>query len=85
MSNTVLNLSNITRDYASGGGTLHVLNGANLSIAAGELVALVGPSGSGKSTLLHIAGLLDTPQAGSITIAGSSTPAVFYNRLTNGF
>lgn len=71
MSNTVLNLSNITRDYASGGGTLHVLSGANLSIDAGELVALVGPSGSGKSTLLHIAGLLDTPQAGAISIAGS--------------
>ena len=71
MSNAVLNLSNITRDYASGGGVLHVLNGANLSIAAGELVALVGPSGSGKSTLLHIAGLLDTPQTGSISIAGS--------------
>ena len=71
MSNAVLNLSNITRDYASGDGILHVLNGANLSIAAGELVALVGPSGSGKSTLLHIAGLLDTPQAGTITIAGS--------------
>ncbi len=71
MSNAVLNLSNITRDYASGDGILHVLNGANLSIAAGELVALVGPSGSGKSTLLHIAGLLDTPQGGTITIAGS--------------
>lgn len=69
MSN-VLTLSNITRHYASGDGTLEVLTDASLSMKAGELVALVGPSGSGKSTLLQVAGLLDTPQAGSIAIGG---------------
>jgi lipoprotein-releasing system ATP-binding protein len=69
MSN-VLSLKNITRTYKTSAGTLDVLKGANLDINAGELVALIGPSGSGKSTLLHIAGLLDTPQSGDITIAG---------------
>ncbi len=70
MSN-VLTLSAITRSYATQHGAVEVLRGANLTLNAGELVALIGPSGSGKSTLLHIAGLLDSPQGGSITIAGA--------------
>jgi len=70
MSN-VLTLSGITRHYPQGQGqVLEVLTNANLSIAAGELVALIGPSGSGKSTLLQVAGLLDTPQSGQIIIGG---------------
>ena len=70
MSN-VLQLKDITRTYASESGDLPVLGGVTIDINAGELVALIGPSGSGKSTLLHIAGLLDGPQGGSITIAGT--------------
>lgn len=72
MSN-VLTLANITRHYAQGEGhALEVLTSANLSINAGELVALIGPSGAGKSTLLQVAGLLDRPQSGEITIAGQA-------------
>ncbi|MFZ4540366.1 MAG: ABC transporter ATP-binding protein [Rickettsiales bacterium] len=67
---SILTLNAITRTYASESGDLEVLRGADLNISAGELVALIGPSGSGKSTLLHIAGLLDSPQSGSITISG---------------
>jgi lipoprotein-releasing system ATP-binding protein len=70
MSN-VLHLSGITRTYHSASGELPVLRGADLALNAGELVALIGPSGSGKSTLLHIAGLLDSPQSGSISIVGT--------------
>lgn len=66
----VLSLSAISRSYATSHGPLEVLRHANLSLSRGELVALIGPSGSGKSTLLHIAGLLDSPQSGSIHIAG---------------
>lgn len=65
----VLKLAGITRTYVTSAGELSILRGADLTINAGELVALIGPSGSGKSTLLHIAGLLDSPQAGSLTIA----------------
>jgi lipoprotein-releasing system ATP-binding protein len=72
MSN-VLELKNIRRWYDQGQGReLKVLNGADLAIKAGELVALIGPSGSGKSTLLQVAGLLDTPQQGEIIISGES-------------
>ena len=69
--NNVLQLKGVTRTYRSESGELPVLRGVDLAINGGELVALIGPSGSGKSTLLHIAGLLDSPQGGSITIAGT--------------
>ena len=51
-------------------GEVVVLRGASLTVARGEVVALVAPSGAGKSTLLHIAGLLDTPDAGVVRLEG---------------
>lgn len=65
-----LRLEAIRRSFAQGKDVLHVLNGAELSIRPGEIVALVGPSGAGKSTLLHIAGLLEHPDEGEIWLAG---------------
>ena len=60
----------VTRIYRSDAGELPVLQGAGLTIRAGEIVALVAPSGAGKSTLLHVAGLLDRPDGGSVLIEG---------------
>ncbi|PVB62645.1 ABC transporter ATP-binding protein [Labrenzia sp. 011] len=61
-----LELSGIRRSFDEGARQLHILNGANLRIEAGEMVALVAPSGTGKSTLLHIAGLLERPDEGDV-------------------
>ncbi len=69
---TVLELRKISRTFGSGKSQLDVLRGADLAVAAGEVVALVGPSGAGKSTLLHIAGLLEQPSSGEIFIDGQS-------------
>lgn len=65
-----LRLDDVHMRFTQGARDLHVLQGASLDIAAGEVVALVGPSGSGKSTLLHIAGLLEKPQSGAIVVSG---------------
>ena len=54
--------------YQQGDAPLHILKGINFSLNAGEIVALVGASGSGKSTFLHLAGLLEKPSSGHITI-----------------
>jgi lipoprotein-releasing system ATP-binding protein len=68
-----------------------VLNGADLSIFPGELVALVAPSGAGKSTLLHVAGLLERPDAGEVAIGGHATGKLsdadrtMFRRLHIGF
>jgi lipoprotein-releasing system ATP-binding protein len=70
MSEPVLSLRGIVRDYPSGDKILHVLKGVDLDVAPGEIVGLIGPSGSGKSSLLHAAGLLEKPNAGEVTIAG---------------
>ncbi len=71
MSKNMLELSGITKAYNHGKpNEITVLRGADLCLAAGEVVALVAPSGAGKSTLLHIAGLLDTPDAGTVQIDG---------------
>ena len=67
----VLALDGIGKTYGLGGpAPVEVLRGLSLSVARGEVVALVAPSGAGKSTLLHIAGLLDTPDAGRILLNG---------------
>jgi lipoprotein-releasing system ATP-binding protein len=56
--------------YGQNGGSVPVLDHVNLEVPAGQVVALVGPSGAGKSTLLHIAGLLETPDAGNVLVNG---------------
>jgi lipoprotein-releasing system ATP-binding protein len=67
-----LKLDGIARNFTQGAKTLEVLKGADLAVQAGEVVALVAPSGGGKSTLLQIAGLLDKPTAGTVSIEGQA-------------
>lgn len=70
--NDVLRLDGIEKTYnRDTPGQIDVLRGLDLAIAKGEVVALVAPSGAGKSTLLHIAGLLDTPDKGRVTLNGT--------------
>jgi len=71
--NEPLILENVARFYQSGDEVLHVLEGADLRLVPGEIVALVAPSGTGKSTLLHLAGLLERPSAGRVLIDGRDT------------
>ena len=67
----LLELRDIRRSYPSGDGEVDVLKGITLSIAAGEMVAIVGASGSGKSTLMNILGCLISPPAAPIRLPGS--------------
>ena len=72
----LLVLRGVRREYPSGEGTIAVLKDVDLTIRAGEMVAIVGASGSGKSTLMNILGCLDRPTAGSYRIDGRETAAL---------
>src|SRR4051812_26620688 len=66
----VVRLTDLTRSFEQGGVRIDVLRGVNLTVQAGEIVALLGPSGSGKSTMLQAVGLLEGGFGGMIQIAG---------------
>ncbi|MFH9465979.1 ABC transporter ATP-binding protein [Streptomyces clavifer] len=72
----VLELRALTRTHGSGVAEVHALRGIDLSVRAGELVAVMGPSGSGKSTLLTLAGGLDTATSGQVVIEGQDISAL---------
>lgn len=66
----MIEVRNLTKTYRTGDVDVHALRGANLTVARGEFVSIVGASGSGKSTLFHILGALAPPTSGTVRIAG---------------
>ncbi|AQL44489.1 ABC transporter ATP-binding protein [Halorientalis sp. IM1011] len=76
---SVVHCADVVREYRRGGGgffggdgtAIRAVDGVTLSIDAGEVVGIAGPSGSGKTTLLHLLAGLDTPSAGTVTLAGT--------------
>ncbi|HET9776156.1 MAG TPA: ABC transporter ATP-binding protein [Gemmatimonadaceae bacterium] len=71
MTMAVLEAHDVYKTYVGGdGNALHVLNGVNLSVQRGEMIAIVGASGAGKSTLMHVLGALDKPTNGYVVIGG---------------
>ena len=73
MSVPALELKGVTRKYVQGENELVILDNADFTLNKGEMVALVAPSGAGKSTLLHIAGLLEHPDSGEVTVNGRAS------------
>lgn len=72
MSNIIIDIKDIKRDFVVGDETVHALRGVSFSIREGEFVTIMGASGSGKSTMLNVLGCLDTPTAGEYLLDGNS-------------
>ena len=81
MSNAVLVCQHLARSYQEGSNVLEVLSNVNLSVAAGESVAITGTSGSGKTTLLNLLGGIDKPTAGSVAILGQDLSSLTGSEL----
>ena len=81
MNETVIRTSGLTKTYASGTNEVHALRGIDLTIARGELVAIMGSSGSGKSTLMNLLGCLDAPTAGAYELDGVRVEGLGRNEL----
>ncbi|MCC5840630.1 MAG: ATP-binding cassette domain-containing protein [Opitutales bacterium] len=75
-SDCILEVSSLTKTYATAHGPLTVLEEANFALARGSTAAIVGPSGSGKTTLLGLCAGLDTPSTGSVRLAGEALEAL---------
>ena len=87
MNDTVISCRNLFKQFSQGDLAVPVLKGVNLTLAKGEMLAIVGASGSGKSTLLHVLGGLDAPTSGEIKILGQDIANINEEercRLRNG-
>jgi putative ABC transport system ATP-binding protein len=78
----LIRVRGLDKSYKRGGEEIHVLQGLNLDVDAGEFIAFMGPSGSGKTTLLNLLGGLDVPSAGTVTVAGDEITAMSRRKLT---
>ena len=81
-SQSLIRARGLDKTYWRGSEEVHVLQGLNLDVDAGEFVAFMGPSGSGKTTLLNLLGGLDQPTAGSISVAGEEITRMSSRELT---
>ncbi len=81
MSNPLIKITQIKRDFVLGNEMVYVLKGIDLEINKGEYVALMGPSGSGKSTLMNLLGCLDTPTSGHYILNGKDVSTMHDNEL----
>jgi putative ABC transport system ATP-binding protein len=81
MNDTVILTNELTKTYGSGTNEVHALRAVNLTVARGELLAIMGASGSGKSTLMNLLGCLDTPTSGSYTLDGTRVDGLGRNEL----
>ena len=79
---SLIRVRGLDKTYRRGSEELHVLQGLNLDVDAGEFVAFMGPSGSGKTTLLNLLGGLDVPTSGSIAVAGDEITRMATSKLT---
>src|SRR5512142_221858 len=77
----LIELAGVEKSYRMGKLDYHALRGIDLSIGAGELVAIVGPSGSGKTTILNLVTGIDRPSAGTVTVDGLRIDAMDEERL----
>src|SRR2546430_5347727 len=81
-ANSLIRARGLSKTYQRGSEAIHVLQGLNLDVDAGDFVAFMGPSGSGKTTLLNLLGGLDVPSAGSVTVAGGEITRKAARQLT---
>ena len=79
---TIVELTNVTKDFPLGNVTVRALRGVSLAIEAGDFVTVAGPSGSGKTTMLNQIGCVDIPTAGTVRIDGVSTGELKETQLT---
>ena len=82
MTDVVVELTDVRREYQTGEVPTVALAGVSLTVKRGEFVAIVGPSGSGKSTLMNLIGCLDRPTSGTVKISGKDIKSLDDNELT---
>jgi lipoprotein-releasing system ATP-binding protein len=81
MPEPLISARGLVKGYATDAGYVSVLDGLDLDVAEGEMVAIIGASGVGKSTLLHVLGTLDRPESGAVRVAGEDVFALPERRL----
>jgi len=80
--NSLIRVRGLDKKYVRGSEEIHVLQGLNLDVDAGDFIAFMGPSGSGKTTLLNLLGGLDLPSSGTISVAGDEITHMSSQKLT---